>query len=155
MPKLGYKQSQEHREKISISKKGQASFRGKKHSEETKRKIGLKSKGRCSGSKHPKWKGGITSINKLERGKFRWYIQKQVFERDDYTCQMCDKRGGKLQVDHIQSWKDYVELRFEIDNCRTLCMDCHYFITFGKKKPTKIVSWGHNYSRKDKSVVFN
>jgi hypothetical protein len=90
------------------------------------------------------WKGGITSINKLERVRFRLLIQKQVFERDNYTCQICGERGRKLQVDHIQSWKDYVELRFNIGNCRTLCMACHYKITFGKPMPPTIKSWGHN-----------
>jgi len=70
-------------------------------------------------------------------------MQKEVFERDNYTCQMCDERGGKLQVDHIQSWAEYVELRFDMKNLRTLCMDCHYLITFGKKKPEGVI-WGHN-----------
>ena len=88
-------------------------------------------KGKFAGENHWNWKGGVTSKNKLERSRFGQMIQKQVFERDDYTCQMCEQRGGKLQVDHIQSWKDYVELRFSIDNCRTLCQGCHYKITFG------------------------
>ena len=71
---------------------------------------------------HPNYfKGsGKTSIDRLERQKFRNEIQRQVFERDSYTCQLCGS-GGNLQVDHIQSWKDYVELMFDINNCRTLC----------------------------------
>lgn len=28
-------------------------------------------------------------------------ISKQVFERDNYTCQYCNKAGGLLEVDHI------------------------------------------------------
>lgn len=28
-------------------------------------------------------------------------ISKEVFERDDYTCQYCGKIGGILEVDHI------------------------------------------------------
>lgn len=90
------------------------------------------------------WKGGLTKKNNLDRSRFRQTIQKKVFERDDYTCQMCDVKGGKLQVDHIQSWAEYIELRFEMNNLRTLCMECHYFITFGKKKPENVV-WGHNF----------
>lgn len=100
-------------------------------------------KNHMSGENSPKWKGGITHLDRLERVKFRSKVQKLVFERDDYTCQMCKKRGVALQVDHIQSWAEYVELRFDINNCRTLCMDCHYFITFGKKKPEGVI-WGHN-----------
>ena len=85
---------------------------------------------------------GITPKNKLERARFKREILKKVFERDDYTCQICGQRGGNLQVDHIQSWVDYVELRFNINNCRTLCMACHYKITFGKPMPPTVRAWG-------------
>lgn len=91
------------------------------------------------------WKGNITPINLAERIRFRDTFQKFIFERDNYTCQLCGARGGVLQVDHIQSWADYVELRFDPNNCRTLCMDCHYFITFGKPKPKEVKTWGHNF----------
>lgn len=77
------------------------------------------------------------------RRLFRVQIQKKVFERDNYTCQLCGAKGN-LQVDHIQSWADYVELRFCIDNCRTLCAKCHYKITFGKEMPKTTKTWGHN-----------
>lgn len=85
----------------------------------------------------------VTPENKLERKRFREEIQKKALERDNYTCQMCDKRGCHLHVDHIQSWSEYVELRFDINNCRTLCVDCHYLVTFGKEKP-KNSAWGEN-----------
>ena len=82
-------------------------------------------------------------------------MQKLIFERDNYTCQMCGTKNGEgktvsLQVDHIQSWKEYVELRFSMDNCRTLCMDCHYFVTFGKKKSQDLI-WGHNFINRKES----
>ena len=89
---------------------------------------------------------GITPKSKLEREKFRRAIQHKVFARDNYTCQICDQYSGSLQVDHIKRWADYPELRFEIDNCRTLCMACHYYITFKRKIPEGII-WGHNLSR--------
>jgi len=135
-------------------------FHGK-HTEITKLKMSLTKKGKPSklkgkprpqyqGENSSNWKGGITNKDNLQRGIFKRYIQKKVFERDNYTCQLCGKRGVKLQVDHIQSWKDYVELRFCIDNCRTLCMDCHYFITFGKTKPKEVKTWGHNFKFRQK-----
>jgi hypothetical protein len=85
--------------------------------------------------------GFTIAENKRDRVKFTLYIHKQVLERDDYTCQMCKKRGVYLQVDHIQKFADYVEGRFDINNCRTLCMDCHYLITYGKPKPMGVI-WG-------------
>jgi len=88
-----------------------------------------------SGEKSVRWKGGITPFEHAERVKFRNTIQKKVLERDGYTCQMCGKSGVYLHVDHIQEWSKYVEGRFDMDNCRTLCLSCHYKITFGKEMP--------------------
>jgi hypothetical protein len=99
-----------------------------------------------SGEKNHNWKGGIQSKDRIERIKFRKTIQKKVLERDNYTCQFCGERGKKLQVDHIQPWSEYIDLRFDINNCRTVCMECHYQITFGKPMPKKIKNWGHNLS---------
>ena len=98
--------------------------------------------------KNPSWKGGVTEKNILERVRFRREIQKLVFERDDYTCQMCGERGCDLQVDHIQPWAEYVELRFDIDNCRTLCSRCHYKLTFNKEMPKETKCFGHNLNRR-------
>ena len=148
--------SEESKKKISKSKQGQPSnFKGKHHGREAKRKIGEARKGHIpwnkglkgyrAGEKSHLWKGGITPENKRERIRFRNETQKVVFKRDDYTCQICGKRGGYLQVDHIQSWAEYIKLRFNIDNCRTVCMKCHYKITFGKAMPADIKIWGHNF----------
>lgn len=60
----------------------------------------------------------------------------QVFKRDNYTCQLCDSYGGGLHADHIKPWANFPELRYEITNGRTLCVPCHYYVTFKKKMPT-------------------
>ena len=98
---------------------------------------------RPKGINSSRWKGGVTSINKLERERFRREMQCLILKRDNYKCVLCGK-GGNLQVDHIQDWSEYTELRFDINNCRTLCQACHYFITFGKFMPENIKTWGHN-----------
>ena len=90
------------------------------------------------------WKGGITPQDKIDRKRFSETISKEVFERDDYTCQICLQRGKRLHADHIKSWYEYPELRFDIDNCRTLCVPCHYYITF-KKKMSPNNKWGYKY----------
>jgi len=100
------------------------------------------------GENSPNWKGGNTKLNKLERNKFMETMQKLIFERDDYTCQLCGQKGGYLQVDHIQSWAEYVKLRFSMDNCRTVCRSCHYFITYGKIMPENS-QWGLSFVKKD------
>lgn len=95
------------------------------------------------GEKHWNWKGGITSKERLERVRFQHTMQKDVFERDNYACQICEAKGD-LQVDHIQKWSEYVKGRFDMNNCRTLCAKCHYQITFGKPMPESVQGWGHN-----------
>lgn len=105
------------------------------------------STGVVSGENHWNWKGGITSEDKYQRYLFNKNIQPKIFTRDNYTCQICEQYGKYLQVDHIKSWSEYPELRFNEDNCRTLCMACHYYITFKRKMPEGIV-WGHNLTRR-------
>lgn len=51
--------------------------------------------------------------------------RKSVFERDNYTCQKCHKKGVKLNAHHIKPWCIYKDERFEISNGITLCEKCH------------------------------
>jgi hypothetical protein len=86
-----------------------------------------------SGKNHPNWKGGISN-----NGSRRYIMttleykiwRRSVFERDNYTCIWCGIRSAKgvrvtLHADHIKPWSLFPELRFEIDNGRTLCEPCH------------------------------
>lgn len=81
---------------------------------------------RITGENNPFWKGGITPINHKIRVSSEYQLWRvAVFTRDDYTCQMCGKRGGKLCAHHTKSFSEYPELRFAIDNGETLCLECH------------------------------
>lgn len=76
--------------------------------------------------KNPSWKGGVTPQHVLVRTSaeyIRW--RKSIFERDGYACVLCGTRGGELNADHIKSFSKHPELRFDINNGRTLCVDCH------------------------------
>ena len=78
------------------------------------------------GENNPAWKGGITPINTVIRNSLEYENwRKQVFERDLYTCQKCGQIGEYLHADHIKPFALYPELRFELNNGRTLCIDCH------------------------------
>ena len=80
------------------------------------------------------WRGGITEINILIRSQREYKDwRKSVFERDNYTCQSCYKRGGEMQADHIKQFAYHPELRLDLNNGRTLCLDCHRKTeTFGR-----------------------
>lgn len=77
---------------------------------------------------HWNWQNGISSENHIIRGSIEyktWALA--VKNRDNYTCQICNKRNGEeLHSDHIKPFSLYPDLRFEISNGRTLCVDCHY-----------------------------
>jgi len=97
---------------------------------------------RHSGEKSNFWKGGITEKHLAVRCSSRYKRwRKSIFERDNYTCVLCGFKFARgltgnvrLNADHIKPFSLFPELRFELDNGRTLCVDCH------RKTP----SWGIN-----------
>ena len=115
----GKKLSEETKNKMSLSRMGEKNhFYGKKHSKETLEKISEK-----NGNA---WRGGVTPLYKKIRKSLKYKEwRKSIFERDDYTCTWCKERGVELHADHIKSFALYPELRFELSNGRTLCVDCH------------------------------
>ena len=81
-----------------------------------------------SGEKNWNWKGGVTPAQMKARNSYgygKW--RDAVFEYDDYTCQCCGQRGGKLNAHHINNFSDYENQRFDVNNGITLCENCHAF----------------------------
>ncbi len=142
---LGKVRTEEHSRKISESHKGiklpetqkikiSQSLKGIQRSKESYEKI--------SGKKSYLWKGGITPIHEKIRKSAEYKLWRiSVFERDDYTCMWCKKRGGELQADHIKPFAFYPKLRFIIDNGRTLCVSCHRKTnTYGRQSKKLLIS---------------
>ena len=78
------------------------------------------------GINNPFWKGGVTPKNRSIRTSAEYVLWRTaVFKRDSYTCIWCGQSGIELEADHIKPFSLYPELRFAIDNGRTLCKDCH------------------------------
>lgn len=156
----GRKHSQE------TTKKRLESRKWYRHSEETKKKIGksnsISQKGKF-GELSSNWRGGVTKLQMLIRGKSeytKWRLD--VFARDGFVCVWCnDSRGGNLQADHINPLSAIIhnenintiqqamncEKIWDMENGRTLCALCHSKTdTFGVKALRKFV--GH----KDKKL---
>ena len=79
------------------------------------------------GKNHPKW---IKDRTKLKSKRMStspevktWRLS--VFARDNFTCVICNKVGGKLNAHHILSWENYPNRRFDINNGITMCYSCH------------------------------
>lgn len=127
-----------------------ASTKGMSKSEDLKKKISETLKGRPTGRKgipliknrgknNPNWKGGKSNERKVLMGQTEYKTWRDVvFKRDNYTCQLCGKHGGYLEVDHIKAWVTHPELRYDTNNGRVLCVPCHRQTeTFGNKRLKK------------------
>lgn len=127
----------ETRQKISISMKGKNTWmtNRKNHiSKEAREKMRLNMLGNkynpgIRGEKHYRW---ITDRSKLKidtkkhldtRYKY-WMLE--VKKRDSWKCRIADVNcGGRLEAHHILNWKEYPELRYDINNGITLCQAHH------------------------------
>ena len=76
------------------------------------------------GSSNGRWRGGIAHkrASLTHSGKNKLW-RKVVLQRDKVCvdCGSCES----LEVDHIQPWAAYPELRYEPSNGRVLCNKCH------------------------------
>lgn len=117
---------------IGISK----AMKGRKLSIEHKKAIsrGVKKAGcippknaHLVGTNHWNWQGGLSTIrNKAFNSKEYKEFRDNVLLRDNYTCQECGHRGGKLHVHHIKPWGPFPSVRYDVSNGVTLCPPCHY-----------------------------
>lgn len=140
--KLGGNLSEQHRKNIGVGLMGRsvsgetrrkiaATKIGKPRSVETRKKLSDASRGKPRpyqrGEKSRFWRGGIADVNNKIRQSLEYKLWREaVFQRDNYACIWGGKtHGNKLNADHIKPFALYPELRFAIDNGRTLCEDCH------------------------------
>ena len=101
---------------------------GKNISEEQKRILSKTAKERFKNPEnHPSWNPKLTDAERMDSRKYPKYNEwhNAVFERDNYTCHCCHKRGGDLCAHHIESYHNNPDLRIVLKNGITLCKNCH------------------------------
>lgn len=144
---IGHKVSIEARRRIGLAHKGKIlSESTLKKLRNTQFKKGLIpwNKGKpflaLRAEKNHNWKGGITGWQRKIRTSLEYKLwRRAVFERDGFKCIWCGAKSQKgikvyLHADHIKPFAYYPELRFAIDNGRTLCKECHKTTeTFGSR----------------------
>ena len=136
----GRRLSKKHKDNISKGQIGRiGGMKGKKHKPSTIQKMKNAHKGKHVGELNNSWKGGITPINKIIRSSEEYSLWRNaVFKRDNYTCIWCGQLRGNIETDHIKPFSIYPELRFAIDNGRTLCHNCHTkTYTYGNRKKNR------------------
>lgn len=113
-----------------------------------------------SGENSYNYKGGVYSSElEMFRKSYdfkKW--QKDVFNRDDYTCQCCgDNKGGNLNAHHKDGYNWCVEKRVDVNNGVTLCKDCHkdFHLNygFGNNTQQQFDNWLLNKVEMIKDVV--
>ena len=113
---------------------------GRKHTEESKRKM-RENHIDVFGSNNPNWNPNLTSTDREIDRKYPEYTKwrKEIYERDNYTCQICGKIGGILNAHHIEGYAKNPSLRTTLSNGITLCEKHHkdFHHQYGKGNNTK------------------
>lgn len=82
---------------------------------------------KLKGSDSPSWNFNLTDEDRMKSRhidlNYMW--RKQVYERDNYTCQVTGQKGGDLVAHHLCSWHANKELRFDITNGVTVSKGIH------------------------------
>lgn len=82
-----------------------------------------------------------TGEMKIDRRHIEGYKDwvKDCYKRDNYVCQCCSQRGGKLNAHHKDGYHWCVERRIDPTNSVTLCKECHteFHSIYGNKDNTE------------------
>jgi len=147
MPKKGYKQTPEHIAKRftpESNAKIAATLTGYKQTPEhiansiaaqNRPEVKIKHSASIIGPKHWNWRGGISKLPYAF--EFDNKLKDQIRERDNYTCQKCNRPQSDfketLTVHHI----DYNKKNSDPVNLITLCISCNVKVNKNREYWTK------------------
>lgn len=116
-------------------------FFGKKHTENTIKKMKINHKGtsgkkyseesveRMSGENNHRWIKDRNELKKsedkrLDSAYMNW--RRLVYKRDSFKCKINNSDCiSQVEAHHILPWRDYIELRYDVNNGITLCKHHH------------------------------
>jgi len=122
-----------------------------KNGHEWKAVIGSRSRGagcpKCAiinvtGKNNSNYNPNLTDKDRIDRRKLPEYREwrKKVYIKGNFTCQICNVRGGTINAHHLMGYRKNPKLRFKENNGITLCTNCH-------KKFHKMYGRGNNTSQ--------
>ena len=97
-----------------------------------------------SGENSSNWQGGVSRAYKYGYHSTeykKWH--NDVFERDNFTCQLCGIKGGYLHAHHVKSFSHFPDLRFVLSNGLTLCKTCHMEVHSKQCEPSENLLMNH------------
>ena len=103
---------------------------------------------------NPNYNPNISEYDRKRNKERRRHIEgyddfiKNVYERDNYTCQCCGKRGGDIVTHHLNGYDNFEDQRIDINNGIVLCEDCH-------KEYHKIYGYGNNTWQQFREFLYN
>mgnify|MGYP001579349742 CR=1 FL=1 len=119
-----YKHTKETKIIIGLASKGNQYRKGAKQTEEWKELM----RKRMSGSNNHNWIFDRTKlVKKQERNDYAYKEWRRlVWSRDGFKCKIGNQDCyGRIETHHILNFRDYPELRYEINNGITLCHAHH------------------------------
>lgn len=82
---------------------------------------------RRSGINHPLYNPNLSDEDRSKDRKIPGYTawRRNVYKRDNYTCQICGACNGKINAHHLDGYAENPDKRIDVDNGITLCTSCH------------------------------
>lgn len=81
-----------------------------------------------SGENNPYYNPNLTDEDRLDTRRYPEYYEwrLKVYERDNYTCQLCGgNKSGTLIAHHLNGYSHFSDERTVLENGITLCKECH------------------------------
>lgn len=108
-----------------------------------------------TGSKNKRWihDRNLLKMDARKKSYDSRYKQwmRSVKNRDNWKCRIADNNcDGRLEAHHILNWKDYPELRYDINNGITLC---HFHHPFKKADEERLTPYFKGLISKDTNWI--